>query len=157
PLNMKHTAFTPVDETPGHNPMLGGGARTSLRDYFNFLKMFANNGIFEGERILSQKAIDEIAADQVLDAKVKPHEFPEEVRAAYHHGVYGLGMWREEVDETGTAVLLDSPSWAGAYPWIDKTTNTYGFLLARIKENKNGFNAFYASPVLPYLVRDILR
>ncbi|WP_256011865.1 class A beta-lactamase-related serine hydrolase [Desertivirga xinjiangensis] len=156
PLEMRHTAFTPVDETPGHNPMLGGGARTSLKDYFNFLQMFANNGVFKGKKVLSRRAINEISSNQVLDAKINAKEFPEAVRASYHHGIYGLGMWLEETDQAGNALLLSSPSWAGAYPWIDRTTNSYGFLLARIKENKNGFNAFYASPVLPYLVRDIL-
>ncbi|MCW3118842.1 MAG: hypothetical protein JWM28_2924, partial [Chitinophagaceae bacterium] len=49
-----------------------------------------------------------------------------------------------------------SPSWAGAYPWIDKKNGVYGFLLARVNEekaNKDGFSSFYSSAVLPLLVR----
>ena len=157
PLGMRNTHFTPVDETPGHNPMLGGGARTSLRDYMNFLQMFANDGLFNSKVILSKAAVDEISKDQVLGSSVAKGEYVVQVREAYHQGIYGFGVWREEVDEKGKALLISSPSWAGAYPWIDRTTHTYGFLLARVKENKNGFNAFFASPVLPYLLRDVLK
>src|SRR6202000_2192809 len=70
--------------------------------------------------------------------------------------IYGLGEWREEVDANGNAILISSPSWAGAYPWIDKKNHVYGFLLARVSNQKNKFNPFYSSPVLPIMVRDIL-
>lgn len=69
PLGMKYTHFTPVDETPGHNPMVGGGARAGLHDYARFLGMIANNGMFEGKRILSETAIREMQADQVGEAE----------------------------------------------------------------------------------------
>jgi len=157
PLGMKCTHFTPVDETPGHNPMLGGGARSNLRDYGNFLNMIANKGMFGGKRILSAQAIKEMQADQVKGAQVPLGEYVEYVRATNRKEIYGLGEWREEVNEKGEAVLISSPSWAGAYPWIDKTTGVYGFFLARISNAKEGFNSFYASPVLPLLVRDVLQ
>src|SRR5687768_12804052 len=44
PLGMRSTHFTPVDTTPGHNPMIGGGARSSLHDYARFLQMIMNEG-----------------------------------------------------------------------------------------------------------------
>ncbi|HTN19743.1 MAG TPA: alpha/beta fold hydrolase [Pelobium sp.] len=157
PLLMKYTHFTPVDETPGHNPMLAGGARTSLQDYMNFLQMIANDGVFNGSRILSKQAIDEMQANQIGNALVNSGEFVENVRASLRKDIYGLGEWREEADKKGNAVLISSPSWAGAYPWIDKTTNTYGFFLARVAQMKNGFNPFLASPVLPLLVRDVYK
>jgi hypothetical protein len=73
--------------------------------------------------------------------------------------IYGLGEWREEVNAAGAATLISSPSWAGAYPWIDKKNNVYGFLLARVnveKANAGKFSSFYASTILPLLVRGIL-
>lgn len=157
PLGMSDTHFTPVDETPGHNPMLGGGARTTLKDYMSFLQMFANDGVFNGKRILSKKAVDEMSKNQTGNALVAKGEYVEQVREVYHKEIYGLGVWREEVNAKDEALLISSPSWAGAYPWIDRTNNTYGFLLARVVDNKDGFNAFLASPVLPYLVRDAFR
>lgn len=156
PLHMRATHFTPVDATPGHSPMLGGAARTCLQDYANFLNMISNDGVFEGKRILSVKAIEAMQADQIGDAKVLPGEYVANVRASSRTDIYGLGEWREEVTAQGNAQLISSPSWAGAYPWIDKKNGVYGFFLARVTQMKNGFNSFYASPVLPYLVRDVL-
>jgi CubicO group peptidase (beta-lactamase class C family) len=156
PLRMTRTHFTPVDPTPGHNPMLGGGARTALQDYAHFLSMIGNNGMFEGRRILSVNAIKEMQADQVGRAAVNAGEYVEKARGSKRKDIYGLGEWREEVNEKGEAELLSSPSWAGAYPWIDKKNKVYGFFLARISTFKNGFSSFYASPVLPLLVRDVL-
>lgn len=156
PLRMERTHFTPVDTTPGHSPMLGGGARTCLRDYAHFLSMIANNGVFEGKRVLSLHAIREMQADQVRSAVVPADNYVKKERGLLRKDVYGLGEWREEVNEKGEATLISSPSWAGAYPWIDKQNNTYGFFLARVnvaKANAHGFSSFYASPVLSLLVR----
>lgn len=156
PLNMKDTHFTPVDATPGHNPMLGGGARTTLPDYINFLSMIMNNGVFKGKRVLSEEVIRYMESDQVKDAAVKPGEFVEKARRRLGKDVYGLGHWREETDGSGNATLLSSPGWAGAYPWVDRKNRVYGFILARVNTTnagKDGFSSFYASPELPVLVR----
>lgn len=156
PLQMTLTHFTPVDETPGHNPMIGGGARAGLHDYANFLSMISNEGMFRGKRILSVNAIRELQADQVGKATVPAGEYVEKARGSQRKDIYGLGEWREEVDKKGAATLISSPSWAGAYPWIDKTNHVYGFFLTRVANMKNGFSSFYASPVLPMLVRKVL-
>jgi CubicO group peptidase (beta-lactamase class C family) len=160
PLQMRSTRFTPVDSSGGHAPMLGGGARTALQDYANFLSMIINNGLFEGKRILSVKAVVAMQADHVGNAKVNTGEFVENARANLRKDIYGLGEWREEIDTNGKPTLISSPSWAGAYPWIDKKNNVYGFFLARVnveEANKDGFSSFYSSPVLPLMVRKILR
>ncbi|MGD0382019.1 MAG: serine hydrolase domain-containing protein [Thermoguttaceae bacterium] len=157
PLGMTNTHFIPVDQGGGHSPMLGGGARSILRDYANFLAMIANNGLFKGKRVLSEKAVAEMQADQIRGALVKGGEFVQRVRGLKHNGVYGLGEWREQLDQRGNAVLLSSPSWAGAYPWIDKTIGVYGFFIAHVdveKANKDHFSGFYSSPVLATMVRD---
>jgi pimeloyl-ACP methyl ester carboxylesterase len=137
--------------------MIGGGARCSLHDYARFLQMIVNGGIFNGKRILSAGVINEMQADQVKQASVPDGEFVELVRATDRKDIYGLGAWREEVDKSGEATLVSSPSWAGAYPWIDKKNDLYGFLLTRVANMKEGFSSFYASPVLPVLVRDVLK
>jgi len=80
PLQMNNTHFTPVDAGGGHSPMLGGGARSTLRDYANFLSMIFNDGSFQGRRVLSKKAIREMEADQVHGATVPHGNFVEEVR-----------------------------------------------------------------------------
>lgn len=156
PLGMIRTYFTPVDETPGHNPMLGGGARTDLQGYANFLSMIINNGVYNGRIILSRDAIKEMQANQLNKAKLNKGEYVHRARNTGRNDIYGLGEWREELNEKGEAVLISSPSWAGAYPWIDKKNNVYGFFLARVTSVKNGFTPFYTSPVLPMIVRNVL-
>ncbi|MEO6730696.1 MAG: serine hydrolase domain-containing protein [Ferruginibacter sp.] len=157
PLQMRSTHFTPVDSAGGHAPMLGGGARTCLQDYANFLHMISNDGMFKGKRILSKAAIKEMQADQVGNALVNPGEYVANARGDTRKSIYGLGQWREETNANGEPVLISSPSWAGAYPWIDKVNNVYGFFLTRISNFKPGFSSFYASPVLPVLVRKVLK
>ncbi|MCW0482387.1 serine hydrolase domain-containing protein [Gaoshiqia sediminis] len=160
PLGMKNTHFTPVDSCEGHSPMLGGGARSTLHDYASFLNMIYNDGVFDDRQILSREAIREMQADQVRGAQIVSPKYVERVRAAHHNGVYGLGEWREELDSLGNAVLISSPSWAGAYPWIDKTTGTYGFFITHVnveKANQDVFSAFYSSPVLMEMVHDIYK
>lgn len=157
PLEMQYTHFTPVDETPGHNPMIGGGARAALQDYANFLSMILHNGLYKGKRILSIASVKKMQDNQVGGAAVVAGEYVERARGSKRKDIYGLGEWRELVNEKGEAVLVSSPSWAGAYPWIDKQHTVYGFFLARVANMKNGFSPFYASPAIPMLVRKILQ
>ena len=156
PLGMSSTHFTPVDSSGGHAPMLGGGAKTTLQDYANFLSMIFNDGMFNGKRILSTTAIKAMQVDQVKNAIVNHGEFVENARGSFRKDIYGLGEWREEENAEGEATLISSPSWAGAYPWIDKKNNVYGFFMTHIANARNGFNSFLASPVLPMMVRKII-
>jgi len=159
PLGMKHTHFVPVDLGGGHSPMVGGGARSTLRDYASFLDMIAHDGMYRGKRILQQSSIQEMQADEVKNAQVNTGEFVEKARGQKHRSIYGLGEWRELLDEQGNAVLISSPSWAGAYPWIDKETGVYGFFITHVNvevANRAGFSAFYGSPPLAMMVREVL-
>jgi CubicO group peptidase (beta-lactamase class C family) len=159
PLEMTGTRFTPVDSTGGHNPMIGGGARCTLHDYVHFLQMISNDGVYNNERILSRKSISEMQRDQVNGALVHAGEYVQRSRAAAHGSIYGLGEWREILNDQGDAVMISSPGWAGAYPWIDKENNVYGFFLTHVnveKANRDGFSSFYASAKIPMMVRDIL-
>lgn len=159
PLEMTNTHFTPVDLGGGHSPMLGGGARSTLQDYAHFLEMIANDGRYKGVKVLKKESIQEMQADQVKNALVKKGEYVENARALNHKSIYGLGEWREELNKNKEAVLISSPSWAGAYPWIDKKNNIYGFLLTHVipeVANKDGFSSFLSSPIMASMTRDIL-
>jgi CubicO group peptidase (beta-lactamase class C family)/pimeloyl-ACP methyl ester carboxylesterase len=157
PLEMPSTHFTPVDSSGGHAPMLGGGARSTLNDYMHFLSMIYNRGIYNGKRILSKQAVAAMQKDQVLRADISAERFMLNIRTRTSNDIYGLGEWREAINAQGDPVLISSPSWAGAYPWIDYEHHLYGFFITHITGYKNGFNSFYGSPVLPLLVRDALQ
>jgi CubicO group peptidase (beta-lactamase class C family)/pimeloyl-ACP methyl ester carboxylesterase len=155
PLGMTtRTHFTPVD--PGHIPMLAGGAVSTLHDYSRFLTMMADGGLFGGKRILSSASIAEMESDQVRGAAVHREEFVERRRGKTHNGIYGLGVWREELDGKGNPILLSSPSWAGTYPWIDRKHDIRGLIIAHQDGAVAGpahFSGFWSSPVLMNLVR----
>ncbi len=97
-------------------------------------------------------------ADNVGAAIVPPANFVSAARDRHHHGIYGLGLWREMEDMAGQAVLISSPSWAGTYPWIDKRNEIYGIFLAHVAQGVTGdrFNPMLASAELPILVRGCL-
>ena len=155
PLGMDSTRFTPVDAGFGHSPMLGGGARSTLRDYGHFLSMFYNEGVYDGHRFLTEQSIEDIQADQVRDAEITADNFVTARRQAAHKGIYGLGSWRESQHADGHALMVSSPSWAGAYPWLDKKRHVYAMFMAHVDveaANRDGFNAMHASMELAGLV-----
>ena len=129
PLEMTGSHFVPVNTDGGHSPMLGGGLCTTLKDYSHFLQMILSGGEWKGQRILSTESIREMQADQVGNAAVGPGEFVERALGQKHNGIYGLGEWRELIDENGEAYQISSPGWAGAYPWINKREGVWGFFI----------------------------
>ena len=156
PLHMKQSHFVPVNTDGGHAPMLAGGLCTTLNDYMNFLDMIIHGGVFEGKRILREATVKEMQSDQVGNAKVSSGEYVERALGLHHHGIYGLGEWREMVDEkTGEAYRISSPGWAGAYPWINLREGVYGFFIAHVvggSSKSDGFSSFYGSPVIADMV-----
>lgn len=159
PLGMTHTRFTPVDKGVGHGPMLGGGARSTLRDYARFLSMISGGGVWQSRRVLSQVSIQTMEADNVKEASIPFDNFISATRSHVHRGIYGLGVWRELEDENGRAVLLSSPSWAGTYPWIDRRNDLYGVFLAHVAPNValDEFNPMFACAKLPVLSAQSLK
>ena len=160
PLRMKNSHFTPVNTDGGHAPMLGGGLCTTLHDYMRFLDMIYHNGVFEEKQLLKPETIHEMQANQVGNAEVHPGEYVERALKKYHTGIYGLGEWRELIDEaTGEAYQISSPGWAGAYPWINKQDRVYGFFIAHVQgssQKEDGFSSFFGSPVISQTVSNII-
>jgi hypothetical protein len=63
-------------------------------------------------------------------------------------------------DAAGNATVIRSPSWAGAYPWIDRTMGVYGVMLVHVdveRAKRDDFLPFYTSPILVTMVRDKIR
>lgn len=160
PLGMVASHFTPINTDGGHAPMLGGGLCTTLEDYMRFLNMISHNGMYNGKEILRPETVKEMQADQVGNAKVGEGEFVERALGLHHQGIYGLGEWREMIDEnTGEAYRISSPGWAGAYPWINKRECIYGFFIAHVSGSSSkpdGFSSFYGSPVIANTVSEII-
>lgn len=160
PLGMENSHFTPINTDGGHAPMLGGGLCTTLNDYMRFLDMIYHGGTYWGKTILNPETVKEMQADQIKGAEVLPGEYVEKAIGKCHNGIYGLGEWRELIDEdTGEAYQISSPGWAGAYPWINKRDGVYGFFIAHVVggSEKDGFSSFYGSSVISRTVSDIVK
>lgn len=107
------------------NPMLSEGYVTSsLRDYGTFLQMILNGGTYGGRRVLSQAAIDEMLKDQTVGADVRFSPRGPDLR-------YGLGVWRDRVNEDGTLSQASSPGGGGFVPWIDFDRKLIGVFMVQ--------------------------
>jgi len=111
PLEMIETTYS-----PGKNPFIGSGVRSSARDYVRFLQMILRGG----SSVLSRESVAEMQKDQTDGAEIGPdHPFEAfgHIDARLPSTRYGLGEWREMIDEND--VVLSSPGATGFTPWID--------------------------------------
>jgi CubicO group peptidase (beta-lactamase class C family) len=114
PLKMRGTTFT---DDSGNAPDPSNGAKSSANDYINFLSMILNKGMFEGKRILSEKAIEEMQQPQATSLPVK---FVPKAAEGWH---YGLGEWIQEEDGNGKSTVISCPGLFGTWPYVDKCRN----------------------------------
>jgi CubicO group peptidase (beta-lactamase class C family) len=127
PLKMKGTSFSneeggPVDPA--------GGARSTANDYINFLSMLLNKGVFEGKRILSEKAVEELEASQFAAAPVK--SAPKSLQGVH----YSLGAFITESTASGSSNVLACPNLMGTIPYIDKCRNYAAILIVQKPEEE---------------------
>jgi CubicO group peptidase (beta-lactamase class C family) len=119
PLGMTSTSWWPS----AANPQVGGGAFSSLHDYNNFLQMIDDNGMFNGEEVLSAATVATMQADNVFGV---PIGF-----SPTNHSRYGLGEWRDLVDGGGGAIEVSSTGAFGARPWVDNQRDYHAFFLVQ--------------------------
>ena len=120
PLKMRGTSFS-NEEGGALNP--AGGARSTANDYINFLSMLLNKGVFEGKRILSEKAVEELETSQFAQLPVK--NAPKPVQG-FH---YSFGAFITESTASGVANVLACPNLMGTTPYIDKCRNYAAILI----------------------------
>ena len=129
PLGMTQTDFFAYG--PTDNPRPAGDARSSADDYGRFLQMILQRGSFDGKQILSAASVMEMHKDQTGGARIAYTIYEK-------HGArdpsllnarYGVGVWREKVDEASQQLREASSQGAlGFSPWIDVERNLAGVL-----------------------------
>lgn len=124
PLGWQHSVYLGMG-TEASNPRLGSGLRTTAGEYAAFLSLILNEGLYRGRRVLQAETVALMCADHTFGAPVRasPNQF-----ASYG---YGLGCWRDEVDEAGNAWQLSSPGAFGCTPWVDFRHRIAGVLIVR--------------------------
>ncbi|MBS1578697.1 MAG: beta-lactamase family protein [Bacteroidetes bacterium] len=112
PLGMRGTTFQNENFNLAPNP--SGGAKSNAEEYMNFLIMILNKGMFNGKRILSEAAINEMQKEQITLDMVKY------TPAAGKGYTYGLGEWIMEKDAAGNSTVVACPGLFGTWPMVDK-------------------------------------
>jgi len=131
PLGMRATLWGRVRTPPAPtalvgNPILQGGAWTTLPDHAAFLTMIAQDGVLGGRRVLSSASV--AAMDTVMTAGVrKGMTLPGNIAG---QAEYMIAHWCERL-EGARCTLSSSPGAFGAYPWIDRRAGLHGVLLVK--------------------------
>lgn len=110
PLGMRQTTFSTLD---GSSVNPSGGCISTASDYMHFLQMLLNNGIFNGNHILSEASVK--AMKQTQTSLDKIHYAPR-VAEGFN---YALGSWVIDEDENHQATVLTCPGLFGTWPQID--------------------------------------
>ncbi len=129
PLGLARTDFFAYG--PTDNPRPAGDARSSADDYGRFLQMILQRGSFNGKRILSAASVVEMHKDHTGGARIA-YTIYEKHRArdpSLPRARYGVGVWREKVDEASQQLREASSQGAlGFSPWINVERNLAGVL-----------------------------
>lgn len=162
PLGMRSTTFYGLGVT--NNPLIGGGAASSARDYAKFLMMLVNRGVWQGKVILSENAIaamhrDHTAGVPVVVATTSTTRANNTTvttimrKRPFEQANYGFGVWRVVVPQTKELVEVNAQGRWGFSPWIDFRRNIIGILSTRCSSIK---------PIMPtyrrlkQILRDII-
>jgi len=121
PLNMVNTSYGST-----LNPRIDAGAISTIGDYGNFLQMMLSDGVFNGSQVLSKASIREMERNQADGVIIA---FAPRITADTKG--YGLGLWREIIDNNGQPIQVSSPGGSGFAPWIDRQRNLFGVFLTR--------------------------
>lgn len=138
PLRMTRTYWThlrldrsgelPVAQTL--NPVLQGGAVSTAEDYMHFLSMIAQDGMYEGKRILSPTAIAALLSDQTAKARMTPTG-----ASVLPNAHYSLGNWCETWDKQGRCDRNSSLGLFGVYPWVERKTQRFGIIFIYVRDD----------------------
>jgi len=120
PLGIRSASF--YNES-GNAPNPSGWAMSSAFDYMNFMQMLLNKGVFNGKRVLSENAVNELLKQQYPNARIR---YTPDITKGYK---YGMGSWILEDDGKGNGVILSAVGMYGTLPWIDTKRKIAGILI----------------------------
>lgn len=126
-------------QTTTQNPLMAGGAHTTAQDYLNFLEMMVNKGNFNDTQVLSPDAVNTMELDQTNNAVIQTSPYLSNPYSPFPTSPvrYGIGNWRDVVDNTGTAIETSSPGLFGVHPWQDSKHQIAGIIFTRTEPKKS--------------------
>jgi CubicO group peptidase (beta-lactamase class C family) len=103
----------PLDD-PERRPMPAGGLFSTAHDLFIFYRMMANNGVFNGKRILSEKSVKTMTSDQSGEANSHyGFGFGTDGKSFTHGGAYGTNSRYDLERKIITVFLVQHAGWSG--------------------------------------------
>ena len=99
---------------PFANPIIAGGARSTLLDYARVVQMVLQQGTLEGVQYLQPESIADIQQDKTNGVPRDPDSDP--YPEAYG---YGYGQWSNRVDCNQVTTMVSSTGILGTTPWVD--------------------------------------
>lgn len=116
PLGLVATDYANTSLQPGYvrntNPRIDGGVRSRANEIVRIAQVFVQRGQFGGQQVLSAATVDFMRADQT--GGVPYAQTPDPLSYGY-----GIGLWRNRLDQHGTAVVGSSAGALGTWPWFD--------------------------------------
>jgi CubicO group peptidase (beta-lactamase class C family) len=109
PIGMVNTSF-------GSDALVSpsGGAKSTAADYMSFLVMILNKGLYGDKRILSEKSVSAMQQPETTLSIIK---YAPKGTEGFN---YACGEWIQESDKNGNSIVLTSPGFFGAWPYVDK-------------------------------------
>jgi len=109
PLGLTSTNYDGLYETD--NPLIAGGAESSLGDYARVIRMLMNGGTYRGTTIIEPASVELMFTDMTDGLPIRCTPSPDLERN------YGFGCWvRSRPDGSRR---IDSPGAFGYTPWIE--------------------------------------
>jgi len=133
--------FAPIEVSPPAKPEvygMGHALYSTAPDYIRFLRMFLNKGQLDGKRILSEKTVSWMLADQMRGLKFRRMLSSSPITADFDPfpGVsltHSFGFMRNESDIPGMR-SAGSQSWAGvlnSHYWFDPANNVAALIMTQ--------------------------
>lgn len=145
---MRFSTFQP--DGPSINPDVAAGAFSTTDDYWNFVRMLAAKGQWDGKPVLSRYGVDLMLSDQMRGARIASSFYAadEALRVGASRNRYGLGNWLEGMTD-GVGDANSSQGAFGVSPYIDRRRDLA--FLAFLRDRGVRFNRYY------YQIQDVLR
>jgi hypothetical protein len=104
------------------NPLLSGGATSTVQDYAKVMRMIVSGGQANGQTVLSAAAIEQLRRNNAGGVPVLFSPRNDAVG-------YSLGAWIDAADAQGRATVLSSVGASGFYPWLDFERDVVGIVM----------------------------
>jgi CubicO group peptidase (beta-lactamase class C family) len=159
PLRMTNTDYYGYvgGEIITDNPNVAGSIRTNIDDYMRFLYMIYNNGIFNGEEILSQNAVQAVTTSYSESLSVVRNPFEPYYSVAPEMMLLetGLGNWLLEDENNKPRYAVSGGAW-GCMPFIDYERNLVGIYLPNSTDAEiDPDTKLYTNPATTVFFRDL--